>query len=125
MGLVIRNVLLLLTFSLFAQLASADVSGNWTFAVSLGDAGSAGSGNAEITMAQEAEGKMSGTYSGQLANGSIAGTYEGDNFEFSFSSDALGVDITYRGELEDDATVKGSVIVQGQSMGTFTGKKKM
>ena len=122
MGLVIRNVLLLLTFSLFAQLASADVSGNWTFVVSLGDAGN---GNAEITMAQEAEGKMSGTYSGQLANGSIAGTYEGDNFEFSFSSDALGVDITYRGELEDDATVKGSVIVQGQSMGTFTGKKKM
>ena len=122
MGLVIRNVLFLFTCSLFAQLASADVSGNWTFAVSLGDAGS---GNAEITMAQEDEGKMSGTYSGQLANGSIAGTYEGDKFEFSFSNEALGVDIIYRGELEDDATVKGSVIVQGQSMGTFTGKKKM
>ena len=73
MGLVIRNVLFLFTCSLFAQLASADVSGNWTFAVSLGDAGS---GNAEITMAQEDEGKMSGTYSGQLANGSIAGTYD-------------------------------------------------
>tara|TARA_B110000090_G_scaffold156993_1_gene172642 strand:+ start:145 stop:312 length:168 start_codon:yes stop_codon:yes gene_type:complete len=48
---------LLLTFSLFAQLASADVSGNWAFAVSLSDAGS---GNSEITMAQEAEGKMPG-----------------------------------------------------------------
>jgi len=122
MRIVIRNALLLLAFSLFAQLASADVSGNWTFAVTLGDAGS---GDAEITMAQEAEGKISGSYSGQLANGPIAGTYEGNNFEFAFSSDALGVDITYRGELEDDGTVKGSVIVQGQSMGTFTGKKKM
>jgi hypothetical protein len=122
MRIIIRNALVLLTFSLFAQLASADVSGDWTFAVSLGDAGA---GNAEITMAQEAEGKMSGSYAGQLANGPIAGTYEGDNFEFAFSSDALGVDITYRGELEDDGTVKGSVIVQGNSMGTFTGKKKM
>ena len=122
MGIVIRNAVLLFAFSLFAQLATAHVTGDWTFAVSLGDAGS---GNAEITMAQEAEGKISGSYSGQLANGPIAGTYEGDNFEFAFTSDALGVDITYRGELEDDGSVKGSVIVQGQSMGTFTGKKKM
>ena len=122
MRIVIRNVILLFAFSLFVQLASADVSGDWSFAVVLGDAGN---GNDEITMAQEAEGKISGSYSGQLANGPIAGTYEGDNFEFAFSSEALGVDITYRGELEDDGTVKGSVIVQGQSMGTFTGKKKM
>ena len=122
MRIVVRNAVLLFAFSLFAQLASADVSGNWTFAVSLGDAGN---GNAEITMTQEAEGKISGSYSGQLANAPITGTYEGDNFEFAFSSDALGVDITYRGELEDDGTVKGSVIVQGQSMGTFTGKKNM
>ena len=122
MRIVIRNAVLLFAFSLFAQLATADATGDWTFAVSLGDAGS---GNAEITMTQEAEGKISGSYSGQLANGPIAGTYEGDNFEFAFTSDALGVDITYRGELEDDGSVKGSVIVQGQSMGTFTGKKKM
>ena len=122
MRIVVRNAVLLFAFSLFAQLASADVSGNWTFAVSLGDAGN---GNAEIAMAQEAKGKISGSYSGQLANGPITGSYEGNNFEFAFSSDALGVDITYRGELEDDGTVKGSVIVQGQSMGTFTGKKKM
>jgi hypothetical protein len=122
MRIIIRNALLLLTFSLFAQLATADVSGNWTFAVVLGEAGS---GNAEITLAQEAEGKMSGSYSGQLANGPIAGTYEGNNFEFTFTSVALGADITYRGELESDGTVKGSVIVQGNSMGTFTGKKKI
>ena len=122
MRIVIRNALLLLAALVFAQFASADVSGNWTFAVSLGDAGN---GNAEITMAQEAAGKISGSYSGQLANGPITGSYEDNNFEFAFSSDALGVDITYRGELEDDGTVKGSVIVQGQSMGTFTGKKKM
>jgi hypothetical protein len=122
MRIIIRNAVLLFAFSLFAQLASADVSGNWTFAVVLGEAGT---GNAEIIMAQEAEGKMSGNYFGQLANGPIAGTYEGNNFEFTFPSAALGADITYRGELENDGTVKGSVIVQGNTMGTFTGKKKM
>jgi hypothetical protein len=122
MRIIIRNALLLLTFSLFAQLATADVSGDWTLAVVLGDVGS---GNAEIKLVQEPEGKMSGSYFGQLANGPIAGTYEGNNFEFTFTSVALGADITYRGELEDDGTVKGSVIVQGNSMGTFTGKKKM
>ncbi|MFT4730650.1 MAG: hypothetical protein ACI9UN_005180 [Granulosicoccus sp.] len=122
MRIIIRNALLLFTFSLFAQLATADVSGNWTLAVVLGDAGS---GNAEITLVQEAEGKMSGNYFGQLANGPIAGTYEGNNFEFSFPSVALGADITYRGELVSDGTVKGSVIVQGNSMGAFTGKKKI
>ncbi|MFB0988803.1 MAG: hypothetical protein QMC69_06005, partial [Gammaproteobacteria bacterium] len=64
MRIIIRNAVLLFAFSLFAQLASADVSGNWTFAVVLGEAGT---GNAEIIMAQEAEGKMSGNYFGQLA----------------------------------------------------------
>ena len=54
MRIVIRNAVLLFDFQEFTQLATADVTGDWTFAVSLGDAGS---GNAEITMAQEAEGK--------------------------------------------------------------------
>ena len=61
MRIIIRNTLVLLGFSLFAQLASAGVSGDCAFAVLLGDAGSE---NAEITLAQEAEGKMSGSYSG-------------------------------------------------------------
>lgn len=122
MKIAIRNTLLILILSVFAHLASADVSGDWTFAVTLGDLGS---GSAGITMAQEAEGKVSGTYSGQLANGPIAGTYEGDNFEFAFNSAALGADVIYRGELKGDGTVAGSVIVQGQSIGSFTGKKDM
>lgn len=122
MKIAIRNIILLLILLPFAQLASADISGDWTFAVTLGDLGS---GNAEITMAQETDGKVSGTYSGQLANGPINGTYEGNNFEFEFTSDLLGGDIIYRGELKSDGTVTGSVIVQGQSIGTFTGKKSM
>ena len=110
-----------LLFAFFTQFASADVSGSWAFAVSLGDLGS---GNAEITMAQQADGKLTGTYSGQLANGPVSGTYEGDKFEFSFVSDALGGAIIYRGDLQADGTVKGAVVVQGQEIGSFTGTKK-
>lgn len=121
MKTIIHNLALTLTFSLFTQLAIADVSGNWSFAVTLGGAGS---GVAEIVMTQEDEGKISGSYSGQLATGAIAGTYEGDTFEFAISNESIGVEIVYRGELEDDGTVKGFVLAQGQSMGSFTGTKK-
>lgn len=121
MKIIVRNLVLLLTFSLFTQLATADISGNWTFSVTLGGAGS---GVAEIVMTQEDEGKISGSYSGQLATGAIAGTYEGDTFEFAISNESIGVEIVYRGELVDDGTVKGFVLAQGQSMGSFTGAKK-
>ena len=104
---------------LFAYSALADVSGNWVFAVTLGDLGS---GDATISLNQEAEGKLTGMYAGQLANGPIVGTYAGDSFEFSFNSDLLGGDITYRGELREDGSVAGAVVVQGQEIGSFTGK---
>ena len=117
----LSKLFLTLLLSSFAQQAMADVSGDWVFAVTLGDLGS---GNATISMNQEAEGKLTGTYSGQLANGAITGTYESDNFNFSFGSDALGADITYTGELKDDGTVAGAVSAQGQDLGTFTGNKQ-
>lgn len=112
--------LLAALFCLAAPLAAADVSGSWTFSVTLGQLGS---GDAGVTMNQEADGKLTGTYAGQLNNGPIAGTYNGNEFEFSFTSAALGGDITYKGSLKDDGTVAGNVIVQGQEFGTFTGRK--
>lgn len=121
MKILTRQIITLLLLAVFTQSAFADVSGNWTFAVTLGDLGS---GNAEITLTQEVDGKLAGTYSGQLANGPVAGTYSGNNFEFTFNSGALGADITYRGEMAEDGTVKGSVVAAGQEIGTFTGTKK-
>lgn len=121
MKVAIRQSIALLFFLAFTQMAAADVSGSWTFAVALGDLGS---GNAEISLTQEAEGKLSGTYAGQLASGPVAGTHEGNKFEFTFNSATLGSDITYRGELAEDGTVKGAVVVAGADIGTFTGTKK-
>lgn len=117
----VSKLFIVLFFGLASQLASADVSGNWVFAVDLGDIGA---GSATITLNQEAEGRLTGTYSGQLANGPVSGTYEGNNFSFSFNSDLLGGEIIYRGALRDDGTVAGTVVVQGQDLGTFTGNKQ-
>ena len=97
------------------------LNGDWTFTVSLGGRGSS---DAAISMVQEAEEKISGSYSGKLGNTPITGTYEGNNFEFTFTSERLGTDITYRGELISDGTVKGSVIIRDKAVGTYTGTKK-
>ncbi|MEX2130336.1 MAG: hypothetical protein WD772_02530 [Pseudohongiellaceae bacterium] len=118
--LCIQRLTMLVIIVLLAPLASADVSGSWTFSVTLGELGS---GNASVTMNQEAEGKLTGTYSGQLANGPVTGTYNGNDFEFSFNSEALGGSLTYKGTMKEDGTLAGAVIVQGQEFGTFTGRK--
>lgn len=116
----IQRFTLLSIITVLAPLVSADVTGSWTFAVTLGELGS---GNASVTMNQEADGKLTGTYSGQLANGPVTGTYNGNDFEFSFNSEALGGSLTYRGSMKEDGTLAGAVIVQGQEFGTFTGRK--
>jgi len=41
-----------------------------------------------------------------------------------FKIPIFGADITYRGELQDSGEVSGTVVVQGQDIGSFTGKKK-
>ncbi|MFM1897416.1 MAG: hypothetical protein RLZZ385_2490 [Pseudomonadota bacterium] len=115
----IRYLLALLMLGL-TTLVHADVSGSWTFAVTLGQLGS---GSATVVLTQEAEGKLTGSYAGQLANGPIAGTFTGNDFEFSFQSEALGGPISYKGQLKADGTVSGTVIVQGQEFGTFTGTR--
>ncbi len=116
----LRNLFITAMLVCLAPLANADVTGSWVFSVTLGDLGS---GDAQVAMQQDADNKLSGTYSGQLANGVLTGTYNGMQFEFSFNSETLQGSITYRGTLKDDGTVSGAVIVQGQEFGTFTGKK--
>ena len=117
-----RRIHWLLTLMLLSimPVAAADVSGNWTFAVTLGQLGS---GNATVTLQQQPDGILTSTYTGQLANGPVSGTYSGDQFEFSFTSEALGSRIVYRGHLRGDGSVDGIVLVQDEEFGTFTGKK--
>ena len=117
----LMKVVFAILLSVSVRIACADVSGIWVFSVTLSEFGS---GDATITLNQEDDSKLTGTYAGQLTNGPIEGTYEGDKFEFSFDSPALGASITYSGELNADGTVTGNVLMQGQNIGSFNGKKR-
>lgn len=99
--------------------AFADVSGNWGFAV---DIPGAGSGNADVTMQQAADGAITGTYAGQLGNTDFTGKAEGNTFEFTLSSQ-MGA-IKYAGELQADGTLKGTLNLGDMGQGTFVGTRK-
>ncbi len=106
----------LLGLALGAQLAFADVSGNWTFAVDI--AGQ--TGNAQVSMTQEGD-AIKGHYTGQLGNTDFTGKATGNDFEFALVGDAGSV--TYKGTLQSDGSLKGSVDLAGMATGTFTAKK--
>ena len=107
---------LLFSLLLSAQFASADVSGNWAFAVKIMDQ----SGNAQVMLAQDGT-ELTGHYSGQLGNTDFKGTVNGDDFQFILVGDAGSV--TYKGTLQADGTIKGSLDLAGMAQGTFTAKK--
>jgi len=109
------------SFALFAlllsaQFASADVSGNWVFAVTIMDQ----TGNPQVTMMQDGA-VLAGHYNGQLGNSDFKGTVNGDDFQFVLASEAGSV--TYKGTLQADGTIKGNLDAAGMAQGTFTGKK--
>ncbi|MDO8273372.1 MAG: hypothetical protein Q7U82_15865 [Gammaproteobacteria bacterium] len=104
-------------FTLGAQFASADVSGSWAFAVDI----MGQTGNAAVTMAQGSDGAVTGHYTGQLGDTDFAGTATGDDFQFTLTSEAGSV--VYKGTLQDDGTLTGTVDLGGMATGTFTGKK--
>jgi hypothetical protein len=94
-----------------------DVSGTWVFQVET----SGGSGSPTFTFKQEGE-KLTGKYSGQFGEADIKGTVKGNQIEFSFTAEGLGV-ITYSGTIESGA-MKGKVNLGDQASGTWTAKRK-
>ena len=104
-------------FALGAQFASADVSGSWAFAVDI----MGQTGNAAVTMAQGSDGAVTGHYTGQLGDTDFTGTATGDDFQLTLTSEAGSV--VYKGTLQDDGTISGTLDLGGMATGTFTGKK--
>ena len=104
-------------FLMASSLASADVSGNWGFAVDV----MGQTGNATVTMTQGADGKIAGHYTGQLGDTDFTGTATGNDFQFVLTGDAGSV--TYKGTLQDDGTIKGTLDLGGMAEGTFVGRK--
>jgi len=116
----IKKVLMIAGMGMLASnIAFADVSGNWSFAVNIPGAGS---GNAQVTLEDAGNGTLKGNYSGQLGNTPVNGTTDGTKFEFALESD-FGA-ITYSGSLQEDGTLKGTLDLAGQGSGSFTGTKR-
>jgi len=114
----LRRLMLLLPLMAFA--AGVDVTGTWKFAVET----SAGSGEPTFVFKQAGE-AITGTYSGAFGEAPLKGTVKGNVIEFQFKIAPAGEDVVaeYKGTIESDTSMKGTVKFGAVAEGTWTAKK--
>jgi hypothetical protein len=95
---------------------AADITGKWTFTVTL----DAGSGTPTFDFEQKGE-TLTGTYHGTFGEAKLNGTVKGNKVEFSFSSGAGTA--TYTGNIEGDKKMSGTCNYGDAGKGTFEGTK--
>ena len=107
----------LLFLVLTSLLSAADLTGTWQFSVDL-DQG--GHGDPVFTLKQTGT-ALSGTYKGPLGEYPVTGNVTGERVELSFTFDRDGQSIkaVYKGKLESDGKLSGTLDFGG---GTTTGK---
>ena len=114
--------LILIIFSGFSFAANGpSINGIWIMSVQTG----AGSGNPTFNLTQEGE-MITGTYTGQLGEAPVTGTIKENNVELNIKVEGMGQEmmIQYKGTLEEDGSLKGTVKLGQFGEGTFTGKKQ-
>lgn len=104
-----------------AQKPTFDVTGTWAFEVQTDQ----GAGSPTITFKQDGE-KLTGHYNGTFGDADLTGTVTGVDISFSFSSSVQGFSLTstYKGTVESETAMKGTVTIDQVGGGTFTAKKK-
>ena len=119
--LAVLIVLATATISADAQKPKFDVSGAWAFEVQTDQ----GAGSPTITFKQDGE-KLTGHYVGTFGESDLTGTVSGADIAFSFGANIQGISLTstYKGTVESDTTMKGTVTIEQVGGGTFTAKKK-
>jgi len=98
--------------------AKIDLTGKWAFDVQT----EAGGGTPTFTFKQEGE-KITGHMSSQtFGEQDVTGTLKGQDLTFSFKSDALGAEaeVVYKGKVESNESIKGTLEIPGLGSGTFT-----
>ena len=108
----------LLLLAAVVVLRGADLSGTWSAAVML----DAGSGTATFVFQQQGD-ALSGTYSGVLGEAKVTGTVKGDKVEWSFDGGQAGT-VSFQGNLDGPARIKGTAEYGLLGKGTFTAEKK-
>ncbi len=101
-----------------AGLAGQEVTGTWVLSV---DLGATGSGNATFVFEQDGE-KLTGTYSGALGEHRVRGSVHGDQIEFHFETDEVGL-VSYSGTVTG-SEVEGTCEYGDLASGTFRGRKQ-
>jgi hypothetical protein len=106
----------------YAQ-AKADITGAWVFEVTTDN----GTTTPAVTFKQDGE-KITGHYSSQtLGEADLTGTLKGQDLVFSFSADLQGtsVPVSYKGTVQGNDSIKGTIdVAGGLATGTFTAKRK-
>lgn len=114
-----RKLLFLVVLALCGLMyGAADLSGTWSADVVL----DAGSGTAKFVFKQAGD-ALSGTYNGALGEAQVTGTVKGDQVEWSFDNPDAGK-VVYKGKLEGDSKIKGTVEYGALGKGTFTAEKQ-
>jgi hypothetical protein len=100
--------------------AKFDLTGEWVFDVQTDQGG----GSPTFVFKQSGD-KLAGKYKGTFGEADLTGTVTGKTFKFAFKANAQGQDvaISYDGEIESNAAVKGTLDIAGLANGTFTGKR--
>lgn len=96
---------------------TVDLTGTWLLTVET----DAGNGTPTFVLKQDTEGKLTGTYAGQLGETEVKGTIKGAEFHIEFSVQDNAV--KYDGKMENE-TLSGKVAIGTLATGTFTGKRK-
>ncbi|WP_373511226.1 hypothetical protein [Persicitalea sp.] len=109
-------MLILGVSSSFAQ-SKTDLTGTWVFDVET----DAGSGSPTFVLKQDAEGKITGTYQGQLGESNLTGMTKDSTFHLEFT--VQDNTIEYDGKIENDA-VSGKAKLGTLAQGTFKGRRK-
>ena len=106
-----------------AQAATkVDVSGTWSFTVTTGN----GSGTPTVTFKQAGD-SISGHYSSQLlGERDFKGTLKDGKIAFSFTVDVEGTSFNaeYKGTVESNFSMKGTVTFGQLGEGSFTGARQ-
>jgi hypothetical protein len=99
-----------------------DITGAWVFTVDTGTIGTP-----TVTFKQDGE-KLTGHYSSEtLGEADLTGTLQGAELNFTFNANIQGMDIpvAYKGTVESNASMKGTIdVAGGMATGTFTAKRK-
>jgi len=97
-----------------------DVSGPWSFQVET----SIGSGRPSFTFKQDGE-RLSGNYKGAFGEAPVSGSIRGNDLTFSVRVTVDGSEgtIVYKGNVEKDGSMKGTVALGDSVSGTWTAKR--